>query len=255
MSTAKQIVPLSKKGFVYSLYDPTTSSKVNTLNVGWHYNWNFLRTPGVDNSVPYTPMIWGMTSVGNQNAVNIINKIDNDGYENVVLGFNEPDGAKQANMTVEQAIANWPLLLNSGRRVGSPASAGNPTTAGGWLANFMTAAKAANLRVDLICVHWYAPPNATSFLKELDTLYQQYGLPIWITEFAVADWTATTASKFTVDQISAFMKAVIPELNKRSYIERFAWKTRSTSDVNMGTSALFNDDGSLTALGSLYASL
>jgi hypothetical protein len=51
------------------------------------------------------------------------------------------------------------------------------------------------------------------------------------------------------------MEAVVPELNKRSYIERFAWKTRATSDINMGTSALFNDDGSLTALGSLYASL
>ena len=255
MSTAKQVVPASKKGFVYGSSDATTPAKVSALNVGWFYNWNFVRNPGVDASLPYTPMIWGMTSVNNPAAVSLINQLDNPGYENVVLGFNEPDGAKQANMTVDMAIQHWPLLVGTGRRVGSPASAGNPTTAGGWLANFMTAAKAGGLRVDFIAVHWYAPPNVTSFLKELDTLYQQYGLPIWITEFAVADWTATTGSKFTVDQVTTFMQAVVPELNKRSYIERFAWKTRATSDVNMGTSALFNDDGSLTALGSVYASL
>jgi len=255
MTTAKQIVPVSKKGFVYGSSDPTTPAKVNALNVGWFYNWNFVRNPGMDTSLPYTPMSWGMTSVNNPMAIKLINQLDNPGYENVVLGFNEPDGAKQANMTVDMAIQHWPLLIGSGRRVGSPATASNPTTAGGWLANFMTAAKGANLRVDFIAVHWYAPPNVTSFLKELDTLYQQYGLPIWITEFAVADWTATTESKFTVEQITAFMEAVVPELNKRSYIERFAWKTRATSDINMGTSALFNDDGSLTTLGAVYASL
>jgi len=255
MSTAKQILPASKKGFVYGSSDPTTPAKVGALNVGWFYNWNFVRSPGMDTSLPYTPMIWGMTSVNNPMAVSLINQLNNPGYENVVLGFNEPDGAKQANMTVDQAIQNWSLLVNTGRRVGSPATASNPTKAGSWFANFMTAAKAANLRVDFIAVHWYAPPNVASFLNELDTLYQQYNLPIWITEFAVADWTATTGSKFSVDQVTAFMEAVVPELNKRSYIERFAWKTRATSDVNMGTSALFNDDGSLTALGAVYASL
>ena len=255
MSTAKQILPVSKKGFVYGSSDPTTPAKVGALNVGWFYNWNFVRSPGMNTSLPYTPMIWGMTSVNNPMAVSLINQLNNPGYENVVLGFNEPDGAKQANMTVDQAIQNWALLVNTGRRVGSPATASNPTKAGSWFANFMTAAKAGGLRVDFIAVHWYAPPNVASFLNELDTLYQQYNLPIWITEFAVADWTATTGSKFTVDDVTAFMKAVVPELNKRPYIERFAWKTRATSDVNMGTSALFNDDGSLTALGVVYASL
>lgn len=255
MSTAKQILPISKKGFVYGSSDPTTPVKVGALNVGWFYNWNFVRNAGVDASLPYTPMIWGMSSVNNATAVSTINHVDNVGYENVVLGFNEPDGAKQANMTVDQAIQNWSLLVNTGRRVGSPATASNPTKAGSWFANFMTVAKAGGLRVDFIAVHWYAPPNVASFLNELDTLYQQYNLPIWITEFAVADWTATTGSKFSVDDVTAFMKAVVPELNKRPYVERFAWKTRATSDVNMGTSALFNDDGSLTALGAVYASL
>jgi hypothetical protein len=37
-------------------------------------------------------------------------------------------------------------------------------------------------------------------------------------------------------------------------VERYCWKTRTLSDPNMGSSSLFNDDGSLTDLGVLYKS-
>ena len=38
-------------------------------------------------------------------------------------------------------------------------------------------------------------------------------------------------------------------------MEKYTWKTRTTEDANMGTSALFNDDGTLTALGRVYAAI
>jgi len=44
-------------------------------------------------------------------------------------------------------------------------------------------------------------------------------------------------------------------LDARSYVERYSWKTRSTEDPHMGTSAIFNDDGSLTALGQIYSNI
>jgi hypothetical protein len=40
-----------------------------------------------------------------------------------ILGFNEPDLAGQANMTVGQALDLWPRLQATGRRLGSPAVA------------------------------------------------------------------------------------------------------------------------------------
>jgi hypothetical protein len=46
-----------------------------------------------------------------------------------------------------------------------------------------------------------------------------------------------------------------PELQKRPWLLRFAWKTRNVNDNQMWFSALFNDDGSLTSTGQLYASL
>ena len=248
--------PISKKkGFVSSLNDPLSFSKINVLRVGWFYNWNYSRTQNVDTNIPYVPMIWGAKSATNNDAINTINSTP-ENYDSVLLGFNEPDFNQQSNMTVDQAISLWPVLQNSGRRLGSPAVAKNSTDPNGWLAQFMAKAKALNYRVDFIAIHWYAPPNVNSLLNTVDTLWNTYKLPIWITEFAVADWNATTTTpcKYTVDQVKDFMTKIIPALETRTYVERYCWKTRTNSDINMGISTLFNDDGSLTDLGILYSS-
>jgi hypothetical protein len=84
-------------------------------------------------------------------------------------------------------------------------------------------------------------------------VYDQYKKPIWITEFAVADWSATTQSKYSESQVIDFMEDILPALDDLPYVERYCWKTRTTSDTNMGTSALFNDDGTLTRLGKVYS--
>src|SRR5262249_35947653 len=73
----------------------------------------------------------------------------------VLLGFNEPDHPQQANMTVQQALELWPHLTATGMRVGSPATAADPSLSGSWLEKFMDGAKARGYRVDFVCVHWY----------------------------------------------------------------------------------------------------
>jgi len=241
-----------KKGLVYG-NDGTASTKVAAVNAAWHYNWNTTLPAGI--SVPYVPQIWGLKTLP-MIQTNGLNS-DVAGYDHVLLGYNEPDGAKQSNITVADAIAHWPTLEATGRRLGSPATAGNPTAANSWLSQFMALAKTNNYRVDFICVHWYAPPNAKSFLAEIDAIYAMYQLPIWITEFSPADWNATdtTPAKFTSQDAINFMNTVIPALNSRDYVERYTWKTRTTEDVNLGFAALFNDDGSLTAVGETYAGL
>ena len=78
-----------------------------------------------------------------------------------------------------------------------------------------------------------------------------------VTEFCPADWKATmyVPAKYTSQDAINFMNAVIPELNKRDFVEKYTWKTRPTSDINLGFAALFNDDGSLTEVGKAYAAL
>jgi len=51
-------------------------------------------------------------------------------------------------------------------------------------------AEARALRVDFICVHWYGGPSVPALLRYLEKVHDLYNRPIWITEFAVADWQA-----------------------------------------------------------------
>jgi len=245
----------TKKGFVNN-----TVNNITSVNAKWYYNWGYTNAnlSGVPinsitgfQDIKFTPMIWGLKTL--PQTSDLPPEIPN--YEDVLLGFNEPDGTAQSNIQVTDAIKAWPQLMATGRRLGSPATAGNPTSQGSWLSQFMASARTLNYRVDFICVHWYAPPNATSFLAEIDKIYQMYELPIWITEFSPADWKASTTvpAKFTQQDAINFMNAVIPELEKRPYVERYTWKTRTTEDVNLGFAALFNDDGSLTPVGEAYA--
>lgn len=171
-----------------------------------------------------------------------------------LLGFNEPDHPEQANMSVDQAIRLWPRLQATGLRLGSP---GTTNATGRWLEQFMTRAWRAGLRVDFITVHRYASPDAGSFLAKLAEVHAKFGLPIWVTEFAVADWAATPSrpSRYTGLEIRRFMRDSVVGMRAMPFVERFAWKTRAPFDPVMGASALYHTNGQLTATGRLYASL
>jgi hypothetical protein len=226
---------MSKKGFVYSWRDPTAAAKTNALNADWYYNWGPSPTPGVDK--PFIPMIWGTKNLAQLPHVK----------GEMILGFNEPDRVDQSNIDFSSAIKYWSQFTTTGKRLGSPATASNPAKSG-WHQDFMGS---RGVDVDFICVHWYAQPNPHSLLGMLHDLYVQYKKPIWITEFAVADWSGEKMA--SEDEVVDFMEKILPALDDLEYVERYSWKTRTTSDVNMGTSALFNDDGSLTRLGQVYA--
>lgn len=226
----------TKKGFVYDLTDPNFVSKLTSVNPKWYYTWGLKGSSQVD--LPFVPMAWGKGSLPQEDSP-------------VVLGFNEPDGAAQSNLTVQQALTMWSHVTSHGDRIGSPATAGNPTAPGSWFDQFMDAAP----KVDFICIHWYAPPNSESFLKEIDAVWAKYQKPIWVTEFAVADWFGHQPGGYPPNLVQKFMTEACAGLDAREYVERYSWKTRSTEDPHMGTSAIFNDDGSLTPLGQLYASI
>lgn len=242
-----------KKGFCYSRRETDSGDKVNSVDANWFYNWNTQRTEGVDNKIPFIPMVWGKGSLNFKERIQTLENLP-ESYEKVLLGFNEPDHKSQSNMSVDKAIELWPRLENFGIKLGSPATAKNPLNKDSWLEQFMTRIQLENLRVDFICIHWYAPPNPDSLLRLVDGVWEKWGKPIWITEFAVADWKTKTMTKYTHEQVQNFMKTVIPELEKRDYVERYTWKTRTNSDIYMSTSTIFNDDGSLTELGKIYKS-
>lgn len=235
----------SKKGFVFSRKDSTCATKIDAVTPAWYYNWNYAATDDLKGKIPFIPMVWSATTARKNDVMKILAK-DKD---TSLLCFNEPDRTDQANMTPQQALELWPKLVETGKRLGSPATAANPTRENGWFDEFMK----ANPKVDFIAIHWYAAPKSASLLNIIDTLYNRYKLPIWITEFAVADWK--TPNKYSMDEVAEFMKAIVPELEKRDYVERYCWKTRTLNDPWMGSSSLFETDGTLTSLGELYKSI
>ena len=86
-------------------------------------------------------------------------------------------------------------------RLGSPVPTPEQALAGGWLHRFMQGIKAKGYRVDFVCVHHYsanyeAPQAAVAELRDyLSRVHELYGEPVWLTEFALANWKTAATSK------------------------------------------------------------
>ena len=135
-------------------------------------------------------MIWGPAAV----TAATLGQVRSEGR--ILLGFNEPDLSSQSAMTVQQALSLWPQLMATGMTLGSPAVAAGAATPGGWLDQFMSGAAARGYRVNFITVHWYgtdyaAGPAVSQLESYLQAIYARYHLPIWLTEFALANFSGT----------------------------------------------------------------
>lgn len=232
----------------------TWSAKVADLNVSWHYSWGYSLPMPEPRGVEFVPMVWSYWGKGKafSQTIDDLKAGQAGGRLNNLLGFNEPDGKEQANLTVEQALEAWPELQRTKLRLGSPA----PVHADGeWMKSFMAKAKAKGYRVDFVCVHSYPGPSPDAFIKYIETIHKLYGKPIWITEFAVADWQAKSLAenRFSEGKVLEFMKAVLPRLDQLDFVERYAWFGPWPENPALGTSSLFKPDGTLSALGKFYA--
>lgn len=240
---------LNKKGAAFSNNAKDWSHKTSDVGAHWMYSWGNTLRDEIPDNVEFVPMFWGAGSV-NQDKLDYIQQLINEGTIKYVLGFNEPDGAAQANMTVDQAIALWPQLEELGVPLVSPATV-NPNN--DWMKEFMTRADELNLRVDYVAVHHYGGPNVLNFINKLKTTYEDYGRPIWVTEFAVADWNATSPDNntHTEAEVMDFMRDALVAMDDIDWIFRYSWF--DGRNAPLFTSALFDDDSNLTPVGEVYA--
>jgi hypothetical protein len=185
----------------------------------WYYTWSTTHSgisgPG------FVPMIWGAKSV----TADSLAEVQQAGP--YLLGFNEPDMAQQSNMTVDQALSLWPRLEATGKVLGSPAVAYGGDTPGGWLDRFMTGAAQKGYRVDFITLHWYGgdftTPDAVAQLQSyLQAVHNRYHKPIWLTEFALTDFSNGTRYP-TDQQQAAFVTAATKMLDGLPWLQRYAW--------------------------------
>jgi hypothetical protein len=241
-----------KKGI--GLAERSEGYRVTALQVSWYYTWSPKPLPGVQGK-EFVPMVWGGKRTDAElKAVSSLGRVP------VLLAINEPDHTDQAHMSEDDIVRYWPELESTSVRISSPAPAGASSA---WFDNFLARSRREGLKVDFLAVHLYGPPDAARFLTKIDALYARFGLPIWITEFAVADWDVAAPNcrtdcrnHYSEEQVLAFMKAVLPELEKRRFVERYAWfGAGSFADAHeeLRPSRLFDKNGELTRLGRLYA--
>ena len=211
----------SKKG-VSAWSFTGVDSALSLSGADWYYTWS-TQHPGIDAParVGFVPMIWGAGSV----TPAALAQARSEGP--YLLGFNEPDMASQSNMTVSQALSLWPQLMATGDILGSPAVATGAATPGGWLDQFMSGAKARGYRVNFIALHWYGGDfDTTQAVDQLQAyvqaVYDRYHLPIWLTEYALINFSGGTSYP-TGPQQAAFVTASTRMLTALPYLQRYAW--------------------------------
>lgn len=222
----------------------------------WNHAYSLQRLDAQPSSIEFVPMVWDTypdDDLVSQLTEHVAPYIDN-GKVKHLLTFHEPDEVMQANTTVLQALNVWHHLESVNLPLVSPSCA---QPHGTWIDSFMNSALRECKRVDWMGVHWFGEPNFVDFKMSMESLYQKYQRPLVLTEFAPADWNATSVKEhsFTVSTVLDFMKKSVPWLENTNYIAGYAWAPFKETDPIGTSAALFNSWGQLTSLGRFYASV
>lgn len=219
--------------------------------LGWYYNWRsdqMYHRGGQRRSVEFVPMI--------HSAGNVSDPIRSDLPVRTLLGFNEPDGRArgQSGISVEKAVALWPILQAHGLRLSSPATTQAETLGKkSWQRRFMDQVEARGLRVDFMAVHYYSTNgDVAAFERWLRAVHAEYRRPIWVTEFGLVDWNRPGAT--TPAQNANFAVAAIQMMERLPFVERHAWFAANPyrwKGVTTPTN-LVRDDLAPTAVGTAF---
>ncbi len=241
--------------------------RITALDVSWNYSWGPTCVEQQPSGIEFVPMIWSARSKEKLKDAfrNVVIPDIESGKVKRLLGFNEPDKENQANMPYEKAIELWPEFEKLGIPLCSPACANprvdNNDTQGGrrtWMPDFMEEAEDRGYRIDYIGVHWYGGCSPEGFKEKMKRVYKKYGQrPLLITEFSPADWKVSSPAdnKNSPANVLAFMKEVLPWMEKRDWIAGYAWFSFRIDSAQGTSSALFDNDGKLTACGRYYKSV
>ncbi|MGJ8654743.1 MAG: glycosyl hydrolase [Opitutaceae bacterium] len=156
---------------------------------GWAYNWG----SGDENLVSvgqYMPMQWGGMAAANPGILRNQPNWYSRANQTTLLGFNEPDLHDQANMTEDTAAYQWPRLERTQLPLVGPAPANYQ---GAWRQAYEALAEDRGHRSEYMAMHWYSTAGAASgspstLINNMQSLYNTYGKPIWLTEFSTRDF-------------------------------------------------------------------
>ncbi|KAJ3476957.1 hypothetical protein NLI96_g10796 [Meripilus lineatus] len=215
-----------------------------TENVIAMYTWSPY-CPSNTYGIDCWPMLWGDKQIGDFTKV-VTGGPVNGG--NFILGPNEPNQGGQANISPQRGCDIWHQYIqpkaSKGFKLITPATSSAPNGLT-WVKDFMKCC--TDCSISGVGVHWYGT-SASEFKKYLTLWHDTFGLPIYVTEYAVQDFTGGPQS--SKDQIFAFHREVGPWMNSQSWVAvhmpfGFMRDMQGVNDANR----LMNDNGTPTDLG------
>lgn len=211
----------------------------------WFYNWTAHPHPSLDylsQDYDFVPMI----KDGDFDADTLIASLPSDA--NALLGFNEPmifEAQGGVNMSLDQVLARWPDVekVATARDLTLVSPALTFANNGGLNGpEFMQAffERCPECRVDAIAMHTYT--CEVEWVRDHIEPYREFGLPIWVTEFACFDEDP--------ERVKRFMRETVEFFEGDDDIARYAWFMGRAESVG-----LLDGAGQPTELGELYVSL
>ncbi len=234
------------KGIAYRQLEPEGEecTDIEKLNVSWYYNWTPNPNCPENENVEFVPMIWSEKYLVDDNYEKYLIPLIGSDYA-ALLGYNEPNWLGQAEMTVDMALQYWPMLEETGLRLGSPSTTGR--TGLDWTIEFMKGARTRGYRIDFLALHWYGDCSNTEGLKNFLDYYDAFGMPMWLTEWSCYKQDMATNT--------AFLEKAIPVLQSYERMERYAWYSNQTTSESYQGAALFDSTGKPTPAGEIYINL
>jgi hypothetical protein len=229
------------------------------FGLDWAYNYNDNTSVGLPASVDFVPMVdteyWEPLSDLQSRDPGWLAQ-PQPAY---LLGYNEPDnpGTASTNPSTNEAVANWPSLMALGVPLVGPAMQNEQDA---WENSFYAMIAANGYRVDDSAVHLYVPPNSSSVISDLQSEYNAYGRPVWLTEFSPVDWSGNQG--WTEDDDYNFLAEFMWLAEGNDWLKRYAIFPFSGSNPNPPYTSVtagyrgnfFQSDGvTLTPYGELYS--
>ncbi len=233
---------ISKAGYCSTKSDVMTA----TIACGgsWAWNWDAGRSSSED--VEYVPI-----------KQHLYWPDDGNFYKSgstALMLFNEPEHSEQhTKCSCGGAIDEWkaythtPKFNATGLRIGSPSA-----TSLSWIKQYLKHCDDMKQRCDFSCTHGYW---TSEWANNLSTL-ENYGRPIWITEWEYgASWTSGSNPN-SADDARAKVFDILERLEYNDYVERYSYYEFDTGGSNGWMREIFwenNASKGLAYVGQVYA--
>ena len=235
---------LSKKGWA----DTGGTTKGPQLRATWYWSWS-AGYSSTDN-MEYVPCrqhrYWpGKDEVNNKTAT-------------ASLSLNEPEHSEQHTSdkcSCGGTIDAWTAytinadFMAGGGRVGSP----QPTDFS-YLTEYCKNVDNMASRCDFVVTHAYwgvssrsATDYANWFVGQCQTIKNNTGRPVWITELEIGASWSNLQFTGTYDEYAKYLQTLLEKIDECDYIERYA-----IYSFDYYKSKMFYDDGGITPAGQVY---